>query len=211
MRKWLLVAAAVAVGAFLTLKAVWATTAPAPVYLPADAVVKVIVTNGHGSGVVYRDRYIITAHHVVSKVGEASIKTIDGKTRKATVMWSNAAYDLALLKMDEDLPSARLDCRTAQPGEVITAPGNPLGVEFITAYGKIAGSARQLGPWKSVLVTDITTVMGQSGGPVFDENGNVIGITVGVMTAPLGGLSFSLVRFGYAVPSSAVCELLARA
>ncbi|MNU08146.1 hypothetical protein D3C72_2540600 [compost metagenome] len=52
--------------------------------------------------------------------------------------------------------------------------------------------------------------MGQSGGPVFDEDGKLIGLTVGVMGAPLG-FSMSLVGYGFVVPSRTVCDLLARA
>lgn len=173
-------------------------------------VVKVVLENGHGSGVSLGNGYILTAAHVVNDAKTATLKTKDGKTRQAAVLWANTEYDIALLRsQDGNMDAASLDCRVAQLGDTIISYGNPLNVEFASAYGRIAGEPRKFGPWQSVFVTDITTVMGQSGGPVFDADGRLIGITVGVMGAPMG-FSHSLVGYGFVVPSSSVCELLAR-
>ena len=155
-----------------------------PTYQPTDAtVVKVVLKQGHGSGVHIGGGYVLTAAHVVKGVNKVTLKTKDGKAREADVLWANTDYDVALLRTSD----TRLE-----------------------AYGRIAGSPRKFGPWHSVFVTDITTVMGQSGGPVFDEGGKLIGLTVGVMGAPLG-ISMSLVGYGFVVPSRSVCDLLARA
>jgi serine protease Do len=72
---------------------------------------------------------------------------------------------------------------------------------------------RELGPWKEVLITDTTIVMGQSGGPIFEPDGRVIGIAVGVMPVPLPGPlgpTPSLTGYGTVVPSSTICMLLGR-
>ena len=156
------------------------------------AVVKVSRGGGHGSGVHIGDGYILTARHVV-----------------------DAAYDIALRKVKEPVAgSAHLDCRTAAVGTEIIAMGSPMTIDFVSAFGRIAGEPREVMGLKSVFVTDITTVMGMSGGPVFDRQDNLIGITVAVMTAPLptgpDRYSPSLVGFGFVVPSSAVCNLMAR-
>ncbi|ASQ10239.1 serine protease [Sinorhizobium meliloti] len=183
----------------------------APDHLKTETtLVKITLEGGHGSGVHIGNGYILTAAHVVKDAKTATLKTKDGKTRQAAVLWANTEYDIALLRsQDGNMDAAALDCRIAQAGDFITSYGNPLNVEFAAAFGRIAGEPRALGPWKSVFVTDITTVMGQSGGPVFDADGRLIGITVGVMGAPMG-FSHSLVGYGFVVPSRAVCDLLAR-
>ncbi|MGN7750552.1 S1C family serine protease [Sinorhizobium sp. 22678] len=183
----------------------------APDYLKTETtVVKVILKNGHGSGVSIGNGYVLTAAHVVQDSKTATLKTKDGRNMEAAVLWSNKEYDIALLRFEgAQIDAASLDCRVAQLGDTIISYGNPLNVEFASAYGRIAGEPRAFGPWQSVFVTDITTVMGQSGGPVFDADGRLIGITVGVMGAPMG-FSHSLVGYGFVVPSRAVCDLLAR-
>lgn len=183
-----------------------------PPNLPAteSATVKIQVNDAHGSGVHIGDGFIVTAAHVVGDAKEVQMKAKGAEFRKADVLWVNKANDIALLRTSSDgLGIAHLSCRSVKAGDPIVAYGNPLQIEFVAAYGKIAGEPRKTGPWNAVYVTDITTVMGQSGGPVFTDKGDLIGITVGVMAAPIG-FSGSLVGYGYVVPSTAVCELLAR-
>ena len=180
-------------------------------HAPADAMVKVITKGGHGSGFHIGNGYLITAAHVVKDADKLQLKTSLGGQAKAEVLWTNKAHDIALLRVEGplDLAVAPLSCRVPEVGEDIMAKGNPASDEFITVWGKIAGGERAFGPWRSVVVTDIATVPGQSGGPVLDSSGNVIGVTVGVLTAPIG-FGVSLVGVGYAVPGKAVCDLLAR-
>lgn len=188
------------------------SSVPAATYSPKTdtAVVKVMLKQGHGSGVHIGNGLVLSAAHVPEGVKVVILKTKDGRTRPAEVLWSSKEYDIAMLRTkDKTIDAATLDCRVAQVGEAITSYGNPLRVEFAAAYGRIAGEPRAFGHWRSVFVTDITTVMGQSGGPVFDAEGRLIGITVGVLAAPLG-FSSSLVGYGFVVPSRAVCDLLAR-
>ena len=181
--------------------------APPPVH-QAGSIVKIIEGKGHGSGVHIGDGFIVTAAHVVGDVKETQIKLDDGATRKAEVLWSNKAYDIALVRTVADgLAASHLSCRVPDTGEVITARGNPTILEFVSAYGRVAGSERKFGPWQSVFVTDITTVPGMSGGGVFDADGNLVGITVGVLVAP-AGMFPSLSGFGTAVPGATVCKLM---
>lgn len=194
-----------------------ATSAAAYALLPPPnapatetATVKIQLESGHGSGVHIGDGFIVTAAHVVGDSKEVQLKAKGAEFHKAEVLWTNKAHDIALLRTSSaGLGTAHLSCGSARAGDSIVAYGNPLGIEFVAAYGKIAGEPRASGPWKSVYVTDVTTVMGQSGGGTFAENGDLIGITVGVMAAPVG-FSGSLVGYGFVVPSTAVCELLAR-
>lgn len=175
----------------------------------AGSVVKIIEGKSHGSGVHIGDGFIVTAAHVIGEAKETEIKLDDGATRKAEVLWSNKAYDIALVRTSaNDLSASHLSCRVPYTGEAITARGNPTILEFVSAYGRVAGSERKFGTWQSVFVTDITTVPGMSGGGVFDEAGNLVGITVGVLTAPAGGMFPSLSGFGTAVPGATVCKLM---
>lgn len=175
------------------------------------AVLKVELPDGHGSGVHIGDGYVITAAHVAGEAKTVNLRSEGGKAVEGSVLWTNEKYDIALIKTDETaFGSAPLSCSEAKRGDTITAMGNPLGVEFVSATGRIAGKPRTVKPWESVFVTDMTIVMGMSGGPVFNEDGEVIGITVGVMAATVG-FSPSLVGFGFVVPSTVACHLLARA
>lgn len=182
----------------------------APAMATETAAVKVEVTGGHGSGVSIGNGFVITAGHVAKGSKTVTLKTKDGKTRQADVLWINEEYDIALPHSnDKTMDAAKLDCRVAHIGEYITSYGNPMKVEFSAAFGRIAGEAVAYGPWKSVVVTDMTTIMGMSGGPVFDADGHLVGITVGALVAPIGK-SASLAGLGFIVPSKSVCDLLAR-
>lgn len=200
-------ALALSSAAYFAAPTVAAYTAPAAT---DAATVKVVLKTGHGSGVHIGNGFVLTAAHVAGDEKSVQLKTKDGQSRQADVLWINNAYDIALLRTSPaTLPAAHLDCAAVKAGSAIEAIGNPLAVEFVSSTGKIAGASREVGPWKSVYVTDITTVMGMSGGPVFSD-GNLVGITVGVMGVPMGFTS-SLVGFGFVVPSSDVCSLLGRA
>lgn len=183
-------------------------------YVTDASVVYVDTATGHGSGVHIGDGYILTAGHVADGAKNLQIKSAGGKFRPAEVLWINKEYDVALLRTDAaGIGAATLACRYAHVGEDIRAIGNPLSLEFISSYGRISGEVRKLGPWNAVLVTDLTTVMGQSGGPVFDEGGALVGITVGVVSAPIPtpfGPVFTLTGYGTIVPSKTVCDLMAR-
>ena len=183
-----------------------------PIEAALSPVVKIIVANGHGSGVSIGNGIIITAAHVVGDLSTVKLKSAVGDIQPAEVLWVSKKYDIAYLKASNPkrLGTSSLACREPAQGETIIAKGNPLGVEFVSVWGHVAGPSRPAGPWASVMVTDITTVPGQSGGPVYDAAGMVVGITVGVMVAPLG-FGASLAGIGYVVPASAVCDLLARA
>lgn len=186
---------------------VYATT-PAAAPIPAS-VVKVLVGDGHGSGVHIGNGYIITAAHV-TQGKPVKLKLTDGTEIAAETLWENRNYDVALVRTSARLAASPLSCDTAPTGARLRALGNPMGLEFLESVGRVAGGPREFGPWKSVLPVDMTIVMGMSGGPVFATDGRVIGISVGVLVAHLGFVP-SLTGFGAIVPSSVVCALLGRA
>lgn len=191
------------------------TIIQAPPTTSEDSVVMVSLEGDHGSGVHIGNGFIITAAHVAGDAKEVGIKRQVGEDLKAEVLWVNKAYDIALLRTSGKLAGqAALDCAQPKIGDEIQAAGNPLNLEFVSSFGRIAGTARAAEPWREVVITDVTTVMGASGGPLFGKDGRVVGIVVGVMPAPIkngDGYTPSLTGFGTAVPASVVCLLLGRA
>lgn len=187
---------------------------------PASAAVKVELAGGHGSGVHIGGGLFLTAGHVAQDAGgkPIMIRTSDGKARQAEVLWVNGDYDLALLRVTNfgQIETANLSCRGLVAGEDIYAEGNPANLDFVRTYGHVAGGARQSGPWRDVVVTDMVIIPGMSGGPVFDQDSRLVGIAVGVMTpalvqAPLIGAVPSLSGIGYIVPATDACMLMGRA
>jgi S1-C subfamily serine protease len=201
-----------AAAAALALANCAASPAIAPPTNQASHTVKLVLPSGHGSGVHIGNGYIVTAAHVVGGETGFTLKSSAGDVQKGAVLWASKTYDIALVRAERParLAAAKLACRDATVGETVTAEGNPATLEFVTAYGAVAGAPREMGPWKSAFVVDGTIVMGMSGGGVFDAKGNVVGIAVGVMSVPVG-FGASLTGFGAVVPSSVVCELMGRA
>jgi S1-C subfamily serine protease len=180
---------------------------------PSD--VEILLGDGLGSGVHIGDGLFLTAAHVVAHPSKRlDVRLRDNSLRHATVLWASKDYDIALLSADgRDVATSKLACRDVKVGEPISSIGNPLGVESITAFGRVAGETRQMSD-RPMFVADMTVVMGNSGGPIFDDKNEIVGIADAVMVAPLGNPlapTPSLVGYSYAVPSSVICKLLARA
>ncbi|CAH1657390.1 Serine protease Do [Hyphomicrobiales bacterium] len=210
MRKPLYLAAQIFGAACAAVLVLFLVSAQAPAPSPtAGSVVFLGDARGHGSGVHIGEGYILTAAHVVRDETTMDVTTDVGVTVKGIVLWSNKAYDVALMRADVQAKAAPLSCREASPGEDITIAGNPNDLKFIKTYGRVGGEAREYGPWKRVFVADATIIPGVSGGPTFDAKGNVIGVNVGVMLMQTG-ISASIARLGYVVPASVACMLMAR-
>lgn len=179
-----------------------------------SADVKVLLNTGdaHGSAVHIGNGYFLTAAHVANaNLGRFDIQLSDGSIRKAEVLWSNKDYDIALIRADgRDIEAANLSCRVADVGEQIMVKGNPVILDNISAWGRIAGEERKLGSWKSVLVVDAQIIPGQSGGAVYDYKHDLIGIEVGLVMLPLPTFSTTATGYGLVVSGKSVCELLAR-
>lgn len=173
-------------------------------------VVKIVMKNGHGSAVHVGSGYLISAAHVVVN-GEYRVKLDDGTVRTASTLWINRDYDIALLKLDDfnGIESSSLKCRTPVLHEQVAARGNPLNLEWITTRGWIAGASMEVGPWKSVVPMSLPLAGGMSGGGLFDANGYLVGILVGVPIQRIG-MGGTFVGMAYAVDGKSICSLLAR-
>ena len=161
-----------------------------------------------GSGVIISPGgEILTNFHVVDGLrgGEVSleVKTADGKSYKATVLGKDKELDIALIKIDANhMPFASLgDSDAAKVGEWVVAIGNPFGLEHTVTQGIISAKGRKLtGGLESFLQTDAAINHGNSGGPLLNLRGEVIGINTAIN--PQGQ------NLGFAVPVNMVRRIL---
>lgn len=171
----------------------------------ASSVVRIELAQGHGSGFYIGDGYVVTAAHVVA--GEASIKvrTESGEARSAKVVVFDDLDDLAILRVNPvgvALGTAALDCRPPVVGEEVYTRGNPTILDFVNTYGRVAGPPREVASWRTVWIADMTILPGNSGGPVFDSDHEVIGVAVGMLVVAGAPVSVAIV-----VPATTVCRL----
>lgn len=159
---------------------------------------------GYGSATHIGNGYFLTAAHVIK---DGKVPLLDGE-RMADVLWVNKKYDVAFLRAyAKDMNSAPLDCREPDAGERVSLYGNPLNLESVTTWGQVSGSAREVGPWASVNPVNAAIAPGMSGGALIDEDGDLVGVNVGVMVMPVG-FAGGPVGIGYSVPASVVCMLM---
>jgi S1-C subfamily serine protease len=177
--------------------------------------VKVIVGDGHGSGVHIGGGLVITAAHVVDGFKMVRVKTEAGDYTSAEVLWSAVPYDVALLQLynARGLRTAELTCKDPDVGTRLQATGNPGALEFIRTWGLVSSGvdSHHYEHWRRTFIADITTRGGFSGGPVYDMEGRVRGIVVGVAVQATSPMAISIVSLSYVVPGSVLCMLLGRA
>lgn len=177
------------------LKPIFLDTASAPAERPmSDAVGSVVaVFAGASLGsafLVSADGYLITNHHVVGDAKQVKIRWSDGFETVGEVVRSHKARDVALVKTD---PHGRqpLTLRRAslQPGEAVFAIGSPLSAELQSTVTKGVVSANRIQDGFSFIQSDVAVTHGNSGGPLLDEKGAVVGIAVSGLEpagAPIG-------------------------
>lgn len=197
----------VAIGAiFVAFLASWS---PSPEV--ETSVVKIQMEQGHGSGVYIGKGLFLTANHVLSDDAPKVILS-NGKTHEATVLWRSPDYDIALVKAKDAVETDRafISCKAPTVGQPLVFRGNPLSLTNQTAWGYISGSIIEgAGSWRVVYPVNGSMVPGMSGGPAFDEYGYIVGINVGTMIMR-SGMGGTMTGFGFIVPSSTICELLAK-
>ncbi len=168
-----------------------------------DQTVYITVPSGEGSGVIVRDGVVLTAGHVALEHEPVEVTFYDGTTEDFTVAWNGFPdIDLAVL-VGETSPGtvATLRCELeAQRGENILAIGHPYTLPWITTWGRVASDGATDTPRGSLAVIDVTLNPGNSGGPIFDEQGQLIGIVSIVISTSVG------VALGGVVPISTFCN-----
>ncbi len=132
-----------------------------------------------GTGfIIDKNGLVVTNYHVISEATRVSVFTSDKKSLPATVLGFSAEKDVALLKIDGEYKALSLaDSDELQVGKKVIAIGNPLGLSFSVTEGIISGLNRE-GPngLKEYIQTDVSLNPGNSGGPLLDTTGKVVGI-----------------------------------
>lgn len=154
---------------------------------------------GLGSGfIVSADGTVLTNAHVVAEADEVIVKLNDKREFKAKIVGMDKSSDLAVLKIDgKNLPTVRIgNTKTTQVGDWVLAIGSPFGFESSASAGIVSAKSRNLpdGSYVPFLQTDVAVNPGNSGGPLFNMQGEVIGINSQIYSRSGGyqGLSFAI-------------------
>ena len=155
-----------------------------------------------GSGfILSSDGYILTNNHVVKGAGSVSVRLQDHRRLAAKVVGRDQTYDIALLKVEagKPLPAVDIgDSRRLKAGQWVLAIGSPFGFDYTVTQGIVSAVGRHLGrgdqPWVSFIQTDVPINRGNSGGPLFNLQGQVVGINSQIYSNTGGyqGVSFSI-------------------
>jgi serine protease Do len=161
-------------------------------------------TTGQGSGFfISADGYAVTNNHVVDKAESVEVTTDDGKTHTAKVIGTDPRTDLALIKIEGggDFPYVRLADQAPRIGDWVIAVGNPFGLGGTVTAGIVSARGRDIGagPYDDFIQIDAPVNKGNSGGPTFDVDGNVIGVNTAIFS-PSGGS----VGIAFAIPADTV-------
>lgn len=156
-------------------------------------------TTALGSGfIISADGYIVTNNHVIDGADEIVIDFFDGRELDAKLIGTDPKTDIALLKVeaDEPLPFVSFgDSDLARVGDWVLAIGNPLGQGFSVSAGIVSARKRSLrGTYDDYIQTDAAINRGNSGGPLFNMDGQVIGVNTAIISPNGGsiGLGFSM-------------------
>ena len=165
---------------------------------------------GQGSGFfITADGYAVTNNHVVDKAKAVEITTDDGKTYDAKVIGTDPRTDLALIKVDgrTDFPFVKLADTTSRIGDWVIAVGNPFGLGGTVTAGIVSARGRDIGsgPYDDYVQIDAPVNKGNSGGPTFDMEGNVIGVNTAIFS-PSGGS----VGIAFDIPADTVKTVVAQ-
>ena len=157
-----------------------------------------------GSGFfISADGYIVTNNHVVDHATEVTVTTNEGKTLDAKVIGTDPKTDLALLKVkgDSDFPFVGFASQAPRVGDWVIAVGNPFGLGGTVTAGIVSARGRDIGsgPYDDFLQIDAPVNHGNSGGPTFNAEGEVVGVNTAIFS-PSGGS----VGIGFAIASDVV-------
>jgi serine protease Do len=166
-------------------------------------------TTGQGSGFfISADGYAVTNNHVVEKAEHVEITTDDGGTYTAKVIGTDERTDLALIKVEgrTDFPFVRLADKKPRIGDWVIAVGNPFGLGGTVTAGIVSARGRDIGgPYDDFIQIDAAVNKGNSGGPTFDLDGNVIGVNTAIYS-PSGGS----VGIAFDIPAETVKTVIAQ-
>jgi serine protease Do len=159
------------------------------------------VITGEGSGFfISPDGYAVTNNHVVDHASSVQVTTDDGTIYTAKVVGTDPKTDLALIKVDgkKDFSFVKFADQPPRIGDWVVAVGNPFGLGGTVTAGIVSARGRDIGagPYDDYVQIDAPINKGNSGGPAFDMNGNVIGVNTAIFS-PSGGS----VGIGFDIPA----------
>jgi serine protease Do len=168
------------------------------------------VVTGQGSGFfISADGYAVTNNHVVDGADKVEVTTDDGKTYSAKVIGTDARTDLALIKVEggSNFPFAKLSDSKPRIGDWVLAVGNPFGLGGTVTAGIVSASGRDIGngPYDDFIQIDAPVNKGNSGGPAFNTEGEVMGVNTAIYS-PSGGS----VGIAFSIPASTVKSVVAQ-
>jgi serine protease Do len=167
-------------------------------------------TLGQGSGFfISADGYAVTNNHVVDKAEHVDVTTDDGKTYTAKVIGTDDRTDVALIKVEgrSDFPFVHMADKPPRIGDWVLAVGNPFGLGGTVTAGIVSARGRDIGagPYDDFIQIDAAVNKGNSGGPTFDLDGNVIGVNTAIYS-PSGGS----VGIAFDIPAETVKVVVAQ-
>ncbi len=162
-----------------------------------------------GSGFfISADGYAVTNNHVVDQAKTVQVITDDGKTLSAKVVGTDEKSDLALIKVEgSDFSFVKFADHEPRIGDWVVAVGNPFGLGGTVTAGVVSANGRDIGagPYDDFIQIDAPINKGNSGGPAFDVNGNVIGVNTAIYS-PSGGS----VGIGFDIPAETAKMVVAQ-
>lgn len=182
---------------------------PFPFQAPQSNAHRTIEARGSGF-IISPDGYIVTNNHVVKGATSVTVTMDDGVTLPAKVVGRDPRTDLALLRVKPTgkLPYIELgESDDVEPGQWVIAVGNPFGLGGTVTAGIVSARGRDIGegPYDSFLQIDAPINRGNSGGPLFTQDGKVVGVNTAILS-PTGGS----VGIGFAIPSDVVRNVVAQ-
>ncbi|RMW98576.1 DegQ family serine endoprotease [Allofranklinella schreckenbergeri] len=156
-----------------------------------------VVPSGVGSGfIISADGYILTNHHVVEDSEDVLVTLTDQREFKAKVIGSDERTDVALIKIEaENLPVVRIgNVNQLKVGQWVMAIGSPFGLENTVTAGIVSAKQRDTGSYLPFIQTDVAVNPGNSGGPLLNMQGEVVGINSQIYSRSGGfmGISFAI-------------------
>ena len=167
-------------------------------------------SNSLGSGFIIDSSagIVITNNHVIEGANDVTVILTDGTKLKAEVLGKDAKVDVAVLKVTSDHPLKAVpfgDSDKMRVGDAVMAVGNPFGLGGTVTAGIVSARNRNIdsGPYDNYIQTDASINKGNSGGPLFDMAGEVIGINTAILS-PSGGS----IGIGFATPANTVMPII---
>src|SRR4051794_31430175 len=166
-------------------------------------------SNSLGSGfVIDPSGIVVTNNHVIGDANEINVIFADGQRLKAEIIGKDSKIDLAVLRVKPEKPLKAVPFGNSdkmRPGDWVIAIGNPFGLGGSVTAGIVSARGRNIesGPYDNYIQTDASINKGNSGGPLFNMNGEVIGINTAILS-PTGGS----VGIGFAVPAATAVPVI---